>query len=73
LPVLTIIFNNSRYNAVRRATLGMFKDGVAGEDDGVSRRSRSGSAFEGLSRAQVGSANAWVPAPGALNAPRMPC
>jgi acetolactate synthase-1/2/3 large subunit len=34
LPVLTIIFNNSRYGAVRRATLSMFKDGVAGEDDG---------------------------------------
>jgi len=34
LPVLTIIFNNSRYGAVRRATLSMFKDGVSGEDDG---------------------------------------
>lgn len=34
LPVLTIIFNNTRYGAVRRATLSMFKDGVAGEDDG---------------------------------------
>ncbi|HEX5778418.1 MAG TPA: thiamine pyrophosphate-dependent enzyme, partial [Xanthobacteraceae bacterium] len=34
LPVLTIIFNNSRYGAVRRATLSMFKEGVAGEDDG---------------------------------------
>jgi acetolactate synthase-1/2/3 large subunit len=34
LPVLTIIFNNSRYGAVRRATLSMFKDGVAGENDG---------------------------------------
>jgi acetolactate synthase-1/2/3 large subunit len=34
LPVLTIIFNNSRYGAVRRATLSMFQDGVAGEDDG---------------------------------------
>jgi acetolactate synthase-1/2/3 large subunit len=34
LPVLTVIFNNSRYGAVRRATLSMFKDGVAGEDDG---------------------------------------
>jgi acetolactate synthase-1/2/3 large subunit len=33
-PVLTIIFNNSRYGAVRRATLSMFKDGAAGEDDG---------------------------------------
>jgi acetolactate synthase-1/2/3 large subunit len=34
LPVLTVVFNNSRYNAVRRATLSMFKDGAAGEDDG---------------------------------------
>ena len=34
LPVLTIVFNNSRYGAVRKATLSMFKDGVAGEDDG---------------------------------------
>jgi acetolactate synthase-1/2/3 large subunit len=34
LPVLTIIFNNSRYGAVRRATLSMFKDGAAGADGG---------------------------------------
>jgi len=34
LPILTIIFNNSRYGAVRGATLSMFKDGVAGQDDG---------------------------------------
>jgi acetolactate synthase-1/2/3 large subunit len=34
LPVLTIIFNNSRYGAVRKATLSMFKDGAAGDDDG---------------------------------------
>jgi acetolactate synthase-1/2/3 large subunit len=34
LPILTIIFNNSRYGAVRRATLSMFKDGSAGENDG---------------------------------------
>jgi len=34
LPVLVIVFNNSRYGAVRRATLSMFKDGVAGESDG---------------------------------------
>jgi acetolactate synthase-1/2/3 large subunit len=34
LPVLTIIFNNQRYGAVRNATLSMFKEGVAGEDDG---------------------------------------
>ena len=34
LPILTIVFNNSRYGAVRSATLSMFKDGVAGENDG---------------------------------------
>lgn len=34
LPVLAIVFNNSRYGAVRRATLAMFRDGAAGEDDG---------------------------------------
>jgi acetolactate synthase-1/2/3 large subunit len=28
------VFNNSRYGAVRRATLSMFKDGAAGETDG---------------------------------------
>jgi acetolactate synthase-1/2/3 large subunit len=34
LPILTVIFNNSRYGAVRRSTLAMFKDGAAGETDG---------------------------------------
>jgi acetolactate synthase-1/2/3 large subunit len=34
LPILTIVFNNSRYGAVRNATLSMFKDGAAGESDG---------------------------------------
>ena len=34
LPILTIVFNNARYGAVRNATLSMFKDGVAGENDG---------------------------------------
>jgi len=34
LPILTIVFNNSRYGAVRNATLSMFKDGAAGENDG---------------------------------------
>jgi len=34
LPILTVVFNNSRYGAVRRATLAMFKDGAAGENDG---------------------------------------
>ena len=34
LPILAIVFNNSRYGAVRRATMSMFKDGTAGEADG---------------------------------------
>jgi acetolactate synthase-1/2/3 large subunit len=34
LPILTILFNNSRYGAVRNSTLSMFKDGAAGENDG---------------------------------------
>ena len=34
LPILTVIFNNSRYGAVRGATMSMFKDGVAGETQG---------------------------------------
>jgi acetolactate synthase-1/2/3 large subunit len=34
LPILTVLFNNSRYGAVRSATMSMFKDGVAGLDDG---------------------------------------
>ncbi len=34
LPILTIVFNNARYGAVRRATLSMFKDAAAGENDG---------------------------------------
>ena len=34
LPILTILFNNSRYGAVRNATMSMFKDGVASEAEG---------------------------------------
>jgi acetolactate synthase-1/2/3 large subunit len=34
LPILTIVFNNSRYGAVRNSTMAMFKDSVAGEHDG---------------------------------------
>jgi acetolactate synthase-1/2/3 large subunit len=34
LPILTVVFNNSRYGAVRQATLSMFKDSTAGENDG---------------------------------------
>lgn len=34
LPVLSVIFNNARYGAVRRATLEMYRDDTAGETDG---------------------------------------
>jgi acetolactate synthase I/II/III large subunit len=33
LPVLTVVFNNQLYGAVRRATLSMYETGVAAEDD----------------------------------------
>jgi hypothetical protein len=55
IPVLTVIFNNSRYGAVRRATLSMFKDGAAGKDDGQFLADLSPSPpFEQLVRAQGG-------------------
>ena len=34
LPVLTVIYNNSLYGAVRNATLDMYAKGVASEADG---------------------------------------
>jgi acetolactate synthase-1/2/3 large subunit len=53
LPILTIVFNNSRYGAVRRATLSMFKDGAAGEDDGRMLADLGPSpAFEAMAQAQ---------------------
>lgn len=33
-PIMSVIFNNSRYGAVRRATMSMFKDGAAELDGG---------------------------------------
>ena len=53
LPVLTVIFNNSRYGAVRNATLSMFKDGASGNDDGRLLADLAPSpAFEELARVQ---------------------
>ena len=53
LPILTVVFNNSRYGAVRRATLSMFKDGAAGENDGTVLADLGPSpAFETLAAAQ---------------------
>ena len=53
LPILTIVFNNSRYGAVRRATLSMFKDGTAGENDGRTLADLNPSpAYEAMAQAQ---------------------
>jgi acetolactate synthase-1/2/3 large subunit len=53
LPILTVVFNNSRYGAVRNATLSMFKDGAAGETDGRTLADLDASpAYEALAMAQ---------------------
>ena len=53
LPILTIVFNNSCYGAVRRATLSMFKDDAAGEKDGRTLADLDPSpAFDEIARAQ---------------------
>ena len=53
LPILTVVFNNSRYGAVRRATLSMFKDGTAGENDGRTLADLGPSpAYETMAQAQ---------------------
>jgi len=53
LPILTIVFNNSCYGAVRRATLSMFKDDAAGENDGRTFADLDPSpAFDEIARAQ---------------------
>ncbi|HEY1981458.1 MAG TPA: thiamine pyrophosphate-requiring protein [Xanthobacteraceae bacterium] len=55
LPILTIIFNNSRYGAVRAATMSMFKDGAAGLDNGQFMADLNPSpAFEMAVKAQGG-------------------
>jgi acetolactate synthase-1/2/3 large subunit len=53
LPNLTNVFNNSCYGAVRRATLSMFKDDAAGENDGRTLADLDPSpAFDEIARAQ---------------------
>ncbi|HTS90628.1 MAG TPA: thiamine pyrophosphate-requiring protein [Stellaceae bacterium] len=55
LPILTVIFNNERYGAVRRATLSMYGEGAAAEDDGRLLADLSPSpAFEKLVEASGG-------------------
>jgi len=53
LPVLTILFNNTRYGAVRNSTLSMFKDGVSGETEGRTLADLDPAPpFEDMARAQ---------------------
>ncbi|HKF71557.1 MAG TPA: thiamine pyrophosphate-requiring protein [Stellaceae bacterium] len=55
LPILTVVFNNQLYGAVRRATLSMYEDGVAAEQDGRLLADLSPSpAFEKLVEASGG-------------------
>lgn len=56
-PILTVIFNNSRYGAVRSATMSMFKEGAAGADDGVFLADlRPSPSFDAAVRSQGGHA-----------------
>ncbi|MFN3147426.1 MAG: thiamine pyrophosphate-dependent enzyme [Paracoccaceae bacterium] len=35
LPILTVVFNNRRWGAVRNSTLAMYPQGAAAQDDGM--------------------------------------
>ncbi|OYV38787.1 MAG: hypothetical protein B7Z80_09070 [Rhodospirillales bacterium 20-64-7] len=54
LPVLTVIYNNALYGAVRRATLDMYARGVAAEDDGRYLADLPAPAFEKIVAAHDG-------------------
>ena len=54
LPLLTVIYNNALYGAVRRATLDMYGTGVAAEDDGRLLAELPNPAFEKLVEAHGG-------------------
>ena len=54
LPVLTIIYNNSLYGAVRNATLDMYSKGVAGEADGRFLAELPAASFEKIVAAHDG-------------------
>jgi acetolactate synthase-1/2/3 large subunit len=56
LPVLTVIYNNSLYGAVRRATLDMYGSGVASEADGRFLADLPAPAFEKIAAAHDGHA-----------------
>jgi acetolactate synthase-1/2/3 large subunit len=54
LPVLTVIYNNALYGAVRRATLDMYGKGVASEADGRLLANLPAPAFEKIVAAHDG-------------------
>jgi acetolactate synthase-1/2/3 large subunit len=54
LPVLTVIYNNALYGAVRRATLEMYSKGVAAEADGRLLADLPAPAFEKIVAAHDG-------------------
>jgi acetolactate synthase-1/2/3 large subunit len=54
LPVLTVIYNNALYGAVRRATLDMYGKGVAAEGDGRLLADLPAPAFEKIVAAHDG-------------------
>ena len=54
LPVLTVIYNNALYGAVRRATLDMYGQGVAAEADGRFLADLPAPAFEKIVAAHDG-------------------
>ena len=54
LPVLTVIYNNALYGAVRRATLDMYGKGVAAEADGRLLAELPNPAFERIVEAHGG-------------------
>jgi acetolactate synthase I/II/III large subunit len=67
LPVLTVIYNNALYGAVRRATLDMYGKGVASEGDGRLLADLPAPAFEKIVLAHNGHGE-WVERPGDLPA-----
>ncbi len=54
LPVLTVIYNNALYGAVRRATLEMYDKGVAAEADGRLLADLPAASFEKIVAAHDG-------------------
>jgi acetolactate synthase-1/2/3 large subunit len=54
LPILSVIYNNSLYGAVRRATLDMYPTGAAAEADGRLLADLENSAFEKIMDAHGG-------------------